>query len=160
MRGSLVLLLSALLVACSSSAPPTPSGTTFWATYSYSLTTPETDLHAGETRLLSWTPRATGWTRDRPAPVHLCFAVIGEFPTIGDLKSSQQPRPSCPVSSPGVAFASDALEVDPLSGTAPRQELRLPATLRPGLYNFVQIVDWGGGNAMSAAGVITVVAAP
>ena len=160
MRTPLLLTFVALAVISCSTRVETV--TTFHAQYQYALAYPTEDVHAGEVRSLVWKATQAAWSAQQPPPLRLCFALMGAYANVQDLKTSNQTssRPSCPISGRNVVFASDALVADATSGTDLIQELRLPADLAPGYYNIVQVSAYDDGNAMSGAGIMHVVARP
>ena len=160
MRTPLVFTFVALAVMSCSARVETAN--TFHAQYQYALAYPTEDVHAGEVRTLVWKATQAAWSAQQPPPLRLCFALMGAYANVQDLKASNQTpsRPSCPITAANAVFASDALVADAMSGTDLVQELRLPADLAPGYYNIVQVSAYDDGNAMSGAGIMHVVARP
>lgn len=152
LRRILVTLACALIACTSATTRPTR------ATYAYALMIPTDDLRPGDMRMLAWKPTESGQSDRYPQTTRLCFAVIGAFPDVGSVKSSTQSSHTCPIGGPNVVFTSDVAEVDTFAGTPVTTTLRLPKDASPGYYNLVQVSDFGGGNATSAAGIIHVVA--
>lgn len=158
MRNDLISALVAVaLVTC---APVMTSPLVRHPLYQYSLLYPTDDVHPGDTRDVTWKATPAGEMTQEPPPLRLCFALIGAYPTVLELKASSQTRPTCPIKAANVVFASDVLIADATSGSDLSQQLRIPADAAPGFYNFVHVAAFADGNATSAAGIVHVVRAP
>ena len=132
--------------------------------YQYSLAGPTGDFQPGVMLPLVWkaTPRLVSGAASFEEKARLCVALAGPYNDVGDLKSSYAPVRACPIAIAGLIIASDVSLADLLIGTPVDQSLVLPATLAPGYYNLISVMEYGTtgtAQAMSAAGIVHVVAA-
>ena len=157
------LVPAALVLAAACTAVPAVP-TARHTEYQYGVAGPTDDLRPGDTLPLVWkaTPReVTGAASGETA--RLCVALVGPYADVAGLKSSHAPARSCPISVPGVVVASDVAVTDLLVGAPVDQSLVLPSTLAPGYYDLISVLAYGTtdtGNAVSAAGILRVVARP
>jgi hypothetical protein len=137
MRSAVLLVLSAVLGACSvvSTIGPSPSLPSF----SYQLE-PATDVMiAGDALHLDWAPHPDPNYTTLTSDVILCFAFLGPWPDAATLKrESVTPgsnTPTCPAA--GAASTSPSVRTTTAAGTRLRADATVPAT--PGFYNLRQI---------------------
>src|SRR5207237_6383719 len=103
----LAIFIGVTVISCSTSVE---TATVSHPLYQYALRYPTEDVHAGEIRSLTWMATRAGATTQQPPPLRLCFALIGAYPSVQELKASNQTRarPNCPISAANAVFASDA----------------------------------------------------
>ena len=131
MRRLVVALLMSVSVSCA--APPR------LFTYSTALA-PTTDHRPGERLAITW--RATPLAIEAEPSTHeqICVGVAGPYANEEEQKRAGGiATGACPVSGDRVVVASTARDVDVSRSDLISQELTLPGSLLPGLYNLVAV---------------------
>jgi len=137
MRMAVLVLLGAVVGACSSVSPIAPAPTR--PSFSYQLEPMADVLTAGDSLHLEWAPHPDPNYTTLTSDVTLCFAFFGPWPDAATVKRETQALgsslPTCPPA--GAAGTSPSLRTTTAAGARLKIDASVPD--RPGFYNLRQI---------------------